>query len=132
MLVSTPRIEKGHETVLVVEDDPLVRTFVVSLIQGLGYVTLTTVNAAEAMVEIESPRQIDLLFTDVIMPGPMNGRQLAELAQQRRASLKILFTSGYSNEAIIHHGHLNPGVLLLAKPYRRADLARSIRAALDG
>jgi signal transduction histidine kinase len=129
---STPEIEKGHETVLVVEDDPLVRTFVVSLIQSLGYVTLTTVNAAEAMVQIDSPRKIDLLFTDVIMPGPMNGRQLAEQARQRRASLKILFTSGYSNEAIIHHGHLNPGVALLAKPYRRADLARSIRAALDG
>ena len=132
VLVSTPRIERGYETILVVEDDPLVRKFVVSMIQSLGYVTLTTVNAAEAMVEIESPRKIDLLFTDVIMPGPMNGRQLAELARQRRASLKVLFTSGYSNEAIIHHGHLNPGVLLLAKPYRRADLARSIRAALDG
>ena len=131
-LVSRPRIERGHETVLVVEDDPLVRKFVVSLIQSLGYVTLTTVNAAEAMVEIESPRKIDLLFTDVIMPGAMNGRQLAEMARQHRASLKILFTSGYSNEAIMHHGHLVPGVLLLAKPYRRADLARSIRAALDG
>jgi CheY-like chemotaxis protein len=67
----------------------------------------------------------------MIMPGPMNGRQLADLARQRRASLKVLFTSGYSHEAIIHHGHLDPGVLLLAKPYRRADLAREIRAALD-
>jgi signal transduction histidine kinase len=131
-LASTPRIEKGHETILVVEDDPLVRTFVVSLIQSLGYVTLTTVNAAEAMVEIESARKIDLLFTDVIMPGPMNGRQLVEMARQRRASLKVLFTSGYSNEATIHHGHLDPSELLLAKPYRRSDLAREIRAALDG
>jgi DNA-binding NarL/FixJ family response regulator len=68
----------------------------------------------------------------MIMPGSMNGRQLAELARQRRTSLKVLFTSGYSNEAIIHHGHLDPGVMLLAKPYRRSDIARMIRATLDG
>ena len=74
--------------------------------------------------------RIDLLFTDMIMPGAMNGRQLADAALQRRASLKILFTSGYSNEAIIHHGHLDVGVLLLAKPYRKSDLARMLRAAL--
>ena len=72
----------------------------------------------------------DLLFTDMIMPGPMNGRQIAEKALQRRASLKVLFTSGYSNEVIHHHGHLDAGVLLLAKPYRTSDLARMIPAAL--
>ena len=123
-------VEGGRETILVVEDDHLVRTFVVGQIQSLGYATLAAVNAAEALVVIDGPTEIDLLFTDMIMPGSMNGRQLADKALQRRSSLKILFTSGYSNEAIIHHGHLDAGVLLLAKPYRKSDLARMIRAAL--
>jgi signal transduction histidine kinase len=123
-------VEGGRETILVVEDDHLVRTFVVGQIQSLGYATLAAVNAAEALVVIDSPTEIDLLFTDMIMPGSMNGRQLADKALQRRSSLKILFTSGYSNEAIIHHGQLAAGVLLLAKPYRKSDLARMIRAAL--
>jgi signal transduction histidine kinase len=123
-------IEGGHETILVVEDDSLVRTFVVGQITSLGYATLSAINAAEALLIIDSAQQIDLLFTDMIMPGSMNGRQLADAALQRRASLKILFTSGYSNEVIIHHGHLDAGVLLLAKPYRKSDLARMLRAAL--
>jgi signal transduction histidine kinase/CheY-like chemotaxis protein len=126
----TSSIEGGRETILVVEDDHLVRTFVVGQIQSLGYSTLAAVNAAEALVVIDGPQEIHLLFTDMIMPGSMNGRQLADQALQRRASLKILFTSGYSNETIMHHGHLDAGVLLLAKPYRRSDLARMIRAAL--
>jgi signal transduction histidine kinase len=129
-LAATSSIEGGRETILVVEDDHLVRTFVVGQIQSLGYATLAAVNAAEALVVLDSCQEIDLLFTDMIMPGSINGRQLAEQALQRRASLKVLFTSGYSNEAIIHHGHLDAGVLLLAKPYRKSDLARMIRAAL--
>jgi signal transduction histidine kinase len=123
-------IQGGEETILVVEDDNLVRTFVLGQIRSLGYLALEAVNAAEALVVIDGPEKIDLLFTDMIMPGSMNGRQLADAAVQRRASLKVLFTSGYSNEAIIHHGHLDAGVLLLAKPYRKADLAHMIRAAL--
>jgi signal transduction histidine kinase/CheY-like chemotaxis protein len=126
----TSSIEGGRETILVVEDDHLVRTFVLGQIQSLGYSTLAAVNAAEALAVIDGPQEIHLLFTDMIMPGSMNGRQLADRALQRRASLKILFTSGYSNETIIHHGHLDAGVLLLAKPYRKSDLARMIRAAL--
>jgi signal transduction histidine kinase/CheY-like chemotaxis protein len=129
-MASTSSIKGGHETILVVEDDYLVRAFVVSQIKSLGYVTLMAVNAAEALIAIDGPEQIDLLFTDMIMPGSMNGRELADAALRRRASLKILFTSGYSNEAIIHDGHLDAGVLLLAKPYRKSDLAHMIRAAL--
>jgi len=123
-------VEGGTETILVVEDDNLVRTFVVGQIQSLGYATVAAINAAEALTVIDGLHAIDLLFTDMIMPGSMNGRQLADAALQRRPSLKILFTSGYSNEAIIHHGHLDAGVLLLAKPYRKSDLARMIRTAL--
>ena len=129
-LVTTSNFVGGDETILVVEDDNLVRTFVLGQIKSLGYAALAAVNAAEAMAVINGPQKIDLLFTDMIMPGSMNGRQLADAALQRRPALKILFTSGYSNEVIIHHGHLDAGVLLLAKPYGKADLARMLRTAL--
>jgi signal transduction histidine kinase/ActR/RegA family two-component response regulator len=130
-LESTAVIEGGNETILIVEDDRLVRTFVVGLIQSLGYVTTSAVNADEALVVINSAQTIDLLFTDMIMPGSMNGRQLADQALRRRPSLKILFTSGYTENTVIHYGRLDAGVLLLAKPYHKADLARMIRSALD-
>jgi PAS domain S-box-containing protein len=126
-----PSIEGGHETILVVEDDALVRKYVMTQVRSLGYTTLEACNAAEALVVIDNTAAIDLLFTDVIMPGSMNGRQLAERALKRRPALKTLFTSGYTENAIVHHGRLDTGVLLLAKPYRKSDLARMIRLALD-
>jgi signal transduction histidine kinase len=120
----------GHEIILVVEDDKLVRSFVISQIQSLGYTTLAAIDAATALIIIKSPQQIDLLFTDMIMPGSMTGRQLADAALRFRPSMKVLFTSGYTEDAIIHYGRLDADVLLLAKPYRKADLARMIRTAL--
>jgi PAS domain S-box-containing protein len=131
-LLATPHIEGGHEVVLVVEDDALVRRYVVTQVESLGYITLEASNAVEALDVIGKAAAIDLLFTDVIMPGPMNGRQLVDEALRRRPSLKTLFTSGYTENAIVHHGRLDSGVLLLAKPYRKADLARMMRMALDG
>ena len=124
------QVEGGHEVVLVVEDDALVRKYVTTQIASLGYVTLEASNAAEALKIIDDGAEIDLLFTDVIMPGGMNGRQLADAAAKRRPRLKTLFTSGYTENAIMHHGRLDPGVLLLAKPYRKGELARMIRIAL--
>ena len=126
------QVERGHETVLIVEDDALVRKYVVTQVASLGYVTLEAADAAEALNIIDNDATIDLLFTDVIMPGAMNGRQLVDEALKRRPSLKTLFTSGYTENAIIHHGRLDPGVLLLAKPYRKPELARMIRVALSG
>jgi PAS domain S-box-containing protein len=123
-------IEGDSETILVVEDDPMVRTGVTAQLQGLGYKTIQAANAAEALAIVDDDVPFDLLFTDVIMPGPMNGRQLAEEVAKRRSALKVLFTSGYTENAMIHHGRLDPGVLLLAKPYRRVELARMIRVAL--
>jgi len=130
-LSASPRIEGGHEVVLIVEDDALVRRYVITQIESLGYTTLEARNAAEALDAIGNAATIDLLFTDVIMPGSMNGRQLVDEALKRRPSLKTLFTSGYTENAIVHHGRLDSGVLLLAKPYRKSDLARMIRMALD-
>ena len=115
---------------MIVEDDALVRTSVIAQIQSLGYKTLSAANAAEALAIADGGAQFDLLFTDVIMPGKMNGRQLAEEMAKRRSPLKVLFTSGYTENAIIHHGRLDPGVLLLAKPYRKSELARMLRNAL--
>ena len=129
-LASTSILEGGDETILVVEDDDLVRTFVVGQIQSLGYVALSAVNADAALVIINSAQTIDLLLTDMIMPGSMNGRQLSDAALRRRPSLSVLFTSGYTENTVIHYGRLDAGVLLLAKPYRKSDLARMIRAAL--
>jgi signal transduction histidine kinase len=129
-VVATSSIEGGRETILVVEDDPLVRRLIVGQIKSLGYATLVVVNAAEALAVLESSQEIDLLFTDIIMPGSMNGRQLADMALRHRSALKVLFTSGYSQGTIIHHGQLDAGALLLEKPYRKSDLARMLRAAI--
>ena len=127
----TTAIEGGTETILVVEDDPLVRQYVAAQLTGLGYTALTAVNGSEALARIIDGERFDLLFTDVIMPGALNGRQLADEAAKRRP-IKVLFTSGYTENAIVHHGRLDPGVLLLAKPYRKSDLARMVRTALAG
>jgi CheY-like chemotaxis protein len=125
-------VEGGEETILVVEDDRLVRDYVLTQLHSLGYVTLDAANGAEALALVEAGREFDLLFTDVIMPGAMNGRQLADEVQKRKPGLKVLFTSGYTENAIIHHGRLDTGVLLLAKPYRKSDMAVMIRKAIAG
>jgi PAS domain S-box-containing protein len=123
-------VEGGHETILVVEDDRLVRDYVLTQLHALGYATLDAANAAQALAVVEAGNEFDLLFTDVIMPGVMNGRQLATELQERKPGTKVLFTSGYTENAIIHHGRLDSGVLLLAKPYRKSDMATMIRKAL--
>ncbi len=122
----------GFETILVVEDDPLVRGSVTLQLQSLGYRTLTAASAAEALAVVDAGAPFELLFTDVIMPGGMNGRQLAEEIAKRGSPLKVLFTSGYTENAIIHHGRLDPGVHLLAKPYRKSELAAMVRRAIGG
>jgi CheY-like chemotaxis protein len=107
-----------------------VLNYVTTQLENLGYRTLQAGNAAEAIAIAEGGAAFDLLFTDVIMTGAMNGRQLADEMARRRPGIKILFTSGYTENAIVHHGRLDPGVLLLAKPYRNSELARMIRRAL--
>jgi CheY-like chemotaxis protein len=121
-----------NETILVVEDDPLVRDYVIAQLHSLGYQTIAAAGAADALALVDDGVAFDLLFTDVVMPGTMNGRQLSEEVAKRRSPLKVLYTSGYTEDAIIHHGRLDPGVLLLAKPYRKAELARMLRTALAG
>ncbi|MBX3605547.1 MAG: response regulator [Piscinibacter sp.] len=127
-----PAVTGGAETVLVVEDDELVRRYACAELRSLGYHVLDAESGAAALRVVERREDIDLLFTDVVMPGGISGRALADAARRLRPGLRVLYTSGYSENAIVHHGRLDPGVMLLAKPYRRAELARAIRAALAG
>ncbi|NMF84990.1 ATP-binding protein [Nodosilinea sp. P-1105] len=120
----------GAEVILLVEDDDLVRRYGQEQLRMLGYRVITARDGAQALDIIHQRADIDLLFTDVIMPGGMSGRDLAEAAQLIRPSLKVLYTSGYAENAIVHQGRLDPGVQLLTKPYRRAELAQKIRAVL--
>jgi PAS domain S-box-containing protein len=124
-------IRGGDETILLVEDDALVRTSVTTQLKALGYAVITAENAAEALKRVDGGVQFDLLFTDVVMPGLMDGPHLAKEITKRRPGTRVLFTSGYTENAMIHHGRLDPGVLLLQKPHRKQELARALRLALD-
>nr|WP_315399641.1 response regulator [uncultured Duganella sp.] len=117
----------GSETVLVVEDDAQVRETVVEILKGLGYAVLKAADGQSALSIIESGLPIDLLFTDVVMPGSLRSPELARRAKAVLPGLEVLFTSGYTQNAIVHGGRLDAGVELLSKPYRREDLARKIR-----
>jgi len=121
----------GSEHVLVVEDDPAVLAHVTRTLADLGYRVSSASRARQALDLLRAHDDIALLFTDVVMPGGMDGRALSEAARAMRPGLPVLFTSGYTRNAIVHHGRLDPGVQLLGKPYRREDLARKVRAALD-
>ncbi|THF54440.1 MAG: response regulator, partial [Methylophaga nitratireducenticrescens] len=121
----------GKEHILVVEDDDLVRSYVISQLEFIGYQVISASNGQEAMEIIQSDAHIDLLFTDVVMPGGISGRDLSDKAQRIRPQLKVLFTSGYTENSIVHHGRLDPGVMLLSKPYSRDELSTKIRQALD-
>ncbi len=126
------QLSGGSETILVVEDDALVRDFVATQLRSLGYKTITAADARAALIMIDNGQPFDLLFTDVIMPGGMTGRQLADETLKRRPGIKVLYTSGYTDNAIVHHGRLDAGVLLLTKPYRKSQLAKMVRLALGG
>lgn len=121
---------QGGETILVVEDDESVRATSVELLTALGYSVLEAPNADSALAIINSGAKIDLLFTDVVMPGNLRSPELARLATQRLPGLKVLFTSGYTQNAIVHSGRLDDGVELIAKPFSRERLAQKIRAVL--
>jgi signal transduction histidine kinase/DNA-binding response OmpR family regulator len=120
----------GTETVLIVEDDEDVRSTVIDMLSELGYRVLRAKDAQSALSIVESGMQIDLLFTDVVMPGPMRSPELARKARERIPNIAVLFTSGYSENAIVHGGRLDDGIDLLSKPYTREALARKIRHVL--
>ncbi|MCP3465600.1 ATP-binding protein [Bradyrhizobium sp. CCGUVB23] len=130
--VAAPSVPRGHETILVVEDDPLVQGYVIAQLGSLGYRTLVAGDGAAALALVGQGIKFDLLFTDIIMPGGMNGRELAEAIRERRPDVRVLYTSGYTDDAIVHEGHLDPGIALLRKPYRKSELSQKIREVLTG
>ncbi|MDR6937791.1 response regulator [Luteibacter sp. 3190] len=123
-------VRGGDETVLVVEDDDAVRETVVGMLGDLGYRVLKARDAQSALSIIESGIAIDLLFTDVVMPGTLRSPELARKAVERQPGIAVLFTSGYTENAIVHGGRLDEGVELLSKPYTRDQLARRVRHVL--
>jgi CheY-like chemotaxis protein len=120
----------GTEIVLVV-DDKIVRATVASMLEDFGYTVLLAQSGSEALAILESGTKVDLLFTDVVMPGTISGRQLAERAIEIVPTLKVLFTSGYPENAIVHNGRLDAGVELISKPYRREQLAAKVQRVLN-
>jgi PAS domain S-box-containing protein len=121
----------GGETILVAEDDEGVRAIVVEMLSDLGYRVLTANDADGALSILNSGARVDLLFTDVVMPGALRSPELARLAVELLPGLAVLFTSGYTENAIVHGGRLDPGVELLGKPYTRDALAKKIRLVLE-
>ncbi|OYX12016.1 MAG: hypothetical protein B7Z15_10685 [Rhizobiales bacterium 32-66-8] len=123
-------VGRGHELLLVVEDDDRVRAHSCELLRDLGYSVLEAKNGADAL-PIIAAHDLSLLFTDVVMPG-MTGRQLVDAALVIKPDLKVLYTTGYTRNAVVHNGVLDPGTQLLLKPFTLEQLARKVRAVLDG
>jgi PAS domain S-box-containing protein len=122
-------LPQGTERVLLVEDDDLVRAYAESQLRLLGY-AVVAVNDGQAAVQALRRDPFDLLFTDVVLPGGLNGRQLADQARELQPQIKILYTSGYTEDAVVHDGRLDPGVHVISKPYRQQDLAFKLRRVL--
>ncbi|KQO83946.1 PAS domain-containing protein [Rhizobium sp. Leaf262] len=130
VVVQDGPIVGGSETVLVVEDDDEVRSTVVETLTDLGYRVLTARDAQAGLTVAESGVPIDVIFTDVVMPGPLKSSEMARRAKERLPNLAVLFTSGYTENSIVHGGKLDAGVELLSKPYTREALARRLRHVL--
>jgi CheY-like chemotaxis protein len=129
-LPETPRAKVG-DTVLVVDDEELLRMLVIEVLDELGYVSLQAEDGASALKILKSNTRIDLLVTDVGLPGGMNGRQLADAALLLRTDLKVLFITGYAENAVINHGHLEPGMEIMTKPFQMDALGIKIRKMIE-
>ena len=130
LMLDTPPPPEAGRTILVVEDEEAVREAAMAMIEELGYHRLEAADAEQALAVLERGDRVDLVFTDVVMPGPLRTRDFAQKMRQLRPGLPVLFTSGYTDNAIIHQGRLDEGVHLISKPYAKADLARRIAALL--
>ena len=113
-------------SILVVEDDTDVRSYSCDMLRDLGYKVLEAENGNAGLELLDAHPDIKILFTDVGLPGGMNGRQLADEARRRKPSLRVLFTTGYARNAIVHDGRLDPGVELITKPYAQAAMSAKL------
>ena len=126
---AAPRPGSG-ETVLVVDDEPTVRMLVTEVLEELGYVALEAGDGAAGLRILHSEARVDLLITDVGLPGGMNGRQVADAARQLRPGLRVLFITGYAENAVLNNGHLEPGMHVLTKPFPLDALAGRVKSVL--
>jgi len=126
------RPASGHETILVVEDDEDVLIVAAENLRALGYQVVTAVNAAQALDILRGGHPVDLLFSDVIMPGGMNGAQLAVEARRIRPALKVLLTSGYTAATLSREHGLPETLNVVEKPYQREDLAKKLKLVIGG
>jgi len=124
--------DRGAERILVVEDDPAVREVPVNILRAQGYDIVEANDGAEAIARLRDGRPFDLLFTDIALPGGMSGVEIADAARDIQPDIKVLFTTGYTENALVHRGNLEPGTNLVNKPYRRSELLEKVRANLDG
>jgi CheY-like chemotaxis protein len=122
---------QSDRLILIVEDDEDVRAHAVAMLKELGYAVLEAADGTEALGVLDAHPDVRLLFTDVGLPGGLNGRQLADEARRRRPELDVLFTTGYARNAIVHHGRLDPGVELITKPFTFAALANKVHAIFE-
>ncbi|MDB5413221.1 MAG: hypothetical protein JWR10_1556 [Rubritepida sp.] len=122
---------RGTETVLLVEDDDDVRSYSSGVLRELGYQVIEASDASKALAALSHNPEVDLLFTDVVLPGGVHGGKLADEVRQRRPRIRVLFTSGYTRNAIVHNGRLDPGLQLITKPFTYEELAEHVRRALD-
>jgi CheY-like chemotaxis protein len=126
-----PSRSTGAETILVVEDDDELRQYATDVLKELGYHVMSASSGAAALATLNGSHQIDLLLTDVVMPGGMDGRELADKAVGHRPSLRVLYMTGYTRNAIIHQGRLDRGTNLISKPFSFEELAAKVRQVLD-
>ena len=129
-LADVPRAEAG-QTVLVVDDEPTIRMLVTEILEDLGYTAIEAADGASGLKVLRSDARIDLLVTDVGLPGGLNGRQMADAARMVRPELKVLFITGYAENAVLNHGHLDPGMHVLIKPFAMEALAKQIKELIS-
>jgi CheY-like chemotaxis protein len=129
---SPSQIARGSERIALVEDEDMVRKFAEMNLTSLGYKVSAFANGPDLLHAMDEGLVFDLLFTDIVLPGGMNGREIADAVTARAPGTKVLYSSGYTDNAIVHHGRLDEGVNLLNKPFRKAEMAQKVRAVLDG
>jgi CheY-like chemotaxis protein len=125
-----PRAREG-ETVLVVDDEPTIRMLVTEVLEELGYAAMEAADGAAALQLLKAPGRLDLLITDVGLPGGMNGRQVADAAREVRPGLRVLFITGYAENAVVGNGLLEPGTHVLTKPFAMEVLAARIKTIIE-
>jgi CheY-like chemotaxis protein len=132
-LIATVKIERGAgETVLVIDDEPTIRMLVAEVLEEHGYTVIEADNGSSGLRVLQSEARVDLLITDVGLPGGLNGRQVADAAREARPGLRVLFITGFAENAVIGNGHLAAGMAVITKPFSLTALGQKVRELIQG